>query len=524
MNNQAYKFILAFSLIFNLSADAQLIDTIPDLPADELEVIKNFELQSSNISPLLESPQLNEIKKTKHNFNYDFQIPDVDFEAPKPQIKPLAYNKPIGRKVYDGFVDASFGTPNSPKIGLGYNYHVEDWYEFGLLADYYAAEETLTDNANHFDKTNIKAFGAYHLNDHVIIGLDAKYQLDNIDIFFFNQLPFEIRTRRFARFEVAPELTFDWVQNFGSNVQVEPYFSSSNLDSIETVFGIKAQYDQKISNQMSIDIEADYRNISFDSTFSANLLTIEPSLNILKEKFHLDLGAGVYNYSEDSSVVLPRIDFRYHLNTKLDLLAGVTSSFEFYDLESQYHANPFLYFIESSYFTRNIITPYLGAKFKHSNHSIELAAQYNFDENLPFWTETTIQLSILDRLESINYFSARLGYSLELPSTRIEIMGFYRNIDNDFIRNWNASASIQQNLFDDRIGLNLEYLANDGRFFSNGLESNSLQDINFKLNLNLNDRFTLYAQILNILDRRFNQVAFYSTLGRTFRGGVFVKF
>ena len=306
MDKTTIIYIVLFLFFSTIDAQESL-DSLPDLPADQVEVIKNFKTTHRDLNPHLLSPKIREVEKETFNFDYFLQIPLVEFDPPKPKIRPLAYNKPLQKNIYDGFVDLSIGTPSSPAVAAGYHYNIEDWYEFGILADYKKTNDSEIEYRD-IERTNALAFGSYQFNRTFTLNAKANYQGENRYLFAlansFTNEPQDSFLRTLDVIDIGSSIGIDWYAKAGILIELGVQFQQSDLDrfginesktsiigSINKTFGDRVLFETNVrGDYYNFDIENNTLEIN---GHKLNSWRFDPALYYKSDKISLDVGASL---------------------------------------------------------------------------------------------------------------------------------------------------------------------------------------------------------------------------------------
>ena len=236
--------------------------------------------------------------------------------------------------------------------------------------------------------------------------------------------------------------------------------------------------------------------------------------------------------TENDFLIQPQINLSYTLNSNLNLSTGVQSKYSILDLEKIHTSNPFNNYSSldaTSYYTDKLVSPYVGIQYNTSIYSIGLKVRYNIDDEVFFYSKPILSsLYQLDSIHISNYISMSLNYALQLGNLGVNLEGQYSLAKNeDRLPSFRSMIELDYKLLNEKLKLSLQNILQGSQQFQNGdliLQNESLYDINFRVDLYLNDRFSIYAQAVNLVDRQFQMLLEYPSYGRNFRGGLSVKF
>jgi len=529
-------------LLLNSNIDAQVNnDSIPDLPSDEVQVLKKFKAKTKTYKPITGKPILKEKDAKKLNFDYKVDPPVIALEKPSAELRPLAYTEPIAKHNKDGFVDVSFGNPSSPKVDYGYHYNIEDWYEIGLIGTYFSADDNdivLRD----FMSTNHKLYGGYNLNKSIKVNADVAYMKDKR--YFFNTM-----------FDEKPS-NEDQLRNTYHNLNFGLNSSLNYMKEIGLNFNLGGNYDRILFSEKDIQEQHTKAYASVEKSVGKHFIELRSSYNRYNQSHNLDstsivsnvwnisgdfryrpskklniqLGANYYK-QEELHVILPKLDASYEINKMLTLKAGIDNNFQTLDLNNLFHVNKFTEFTTVDSIVSNYsMAPYLAIKGNIKSHQIQLSGRYNLEKNRYFYELSQADNFGLDlHYFDTNYFSALLNYNYNWKKTSVGLSSLYNfNTENNvYFPEWELGLTIGQSLFS-KVQLNATYLMRDNRAFTvnNDLlaENTILTDLNISGAYQITKLLQVKASVNNIINQQYHQWLGYPSYGRTYRAGAFIKF
>jgi hypothetical protein len=538
--NILYLFLIM--LLSSMQVDAQATsDSIPDLPSDEVQVLKKFQAKTKTYKPVTGSPTPIEKGSKKLSFDYKVDPPIVALEKPSAELRPLAYTNPLIKNNKDGFVDISFGNPSSPKLDYGYHYNIEDWYEVGLIGSYFSADDNVIELRD-FMSTNHKLYGGYNLNKSIKVNADVAYMRDKRFFFntMFSELPSneDILKNTYNNLNFGLNSSLNYMKEIGLNFNV-----GGNYDRI--LFSEKDIQEQHINAFASAEKSVGKHFIELRSSFNRyNQTHNQDSTSIAgnvwnvagafrykpSKKLNIRLGASYYKQS-DLNVIMPKLDASYALNKIITLKAGIDNNFQTLDLNNLFQINKFTEFTTVDTLVSNYsITPYLAVKANIKSHNLLLSGRYNLEKNRFFYELSGTDNFGLDlHYFDTNYFTAALDYNYQWKNTTVGFTSLYNfnTINEVYFPDWELGLTLGQALFS-KIHLDVTYLMRDNRAFTiNNTflnENEILTDLNISGTYQITKLLQINTSVNNILNQEYHQWLGYPSYGRTYRAGAFIKF
>jgi len=538
-----YTLVLAVFLTSSLNAQTDTLRSA-DLPTDQVEVIKNFRASTLNTKAIFRSPVVEDIPRENHLFIYDFTIPKVDFKAPEPKLRPLAYDEPLIKELNDGFIDLSFGSPSFPKLEAGYHYNIEDWFELGFTGTYYTIDDSEIEfrDVNHSD---INVYGAFHLSKSLTLKGGLDYFLEDK---YFYALPSSLLpdvqdslNRSFNRFMfngglqyvqdkekgLVSELTFKYwqtdIDNFGLNEDLFEFdFSLDKVINPNSVFSLVSNYRIYSSDEEAFDVSSDFSYIN-----------ITPQLRVDTDERDVLISVGLNKLADSSFVFNPTVVIDQEINESFNLELAYSSLFTVQDANYIYQKNQFNAFVFYEYDAYQLDQIFLNPVYSFNGNKANLKIAYNFEDNAlineAFQDPSMPQFS---RLESDKYLSLS-------PSVQFNSLPVFINLDGNYrfrqdskylLPNWDLKLCIQKSLAEDKLNLELSYLMMDD--YNLLLNTNPelakrneiLQSLSASVRYKLLDKLSLYVNADNITGQQYEFVNNYLNYGFQLRGGLFLTF
>ncbi len=149
-----------------------------DLPAEKVEVIKNFEARLTDATKirLQPAPEIKQVKDKAYTYLVEERILQVDYEAPQIKAAPVKMD-PVP-EVYYGFVKAGFGYPISPYLDAGYMFGSTQGSNLLARVSHHSANDKNVENQRFMDNDLLLKGTAYTDQGFAVDGA-AKVSIDN---------------------------------------------------------------------------------------------------------------------------------------------------------------------------------------------------------------------------------------------------------------------------------------------------------------------------------------------------------
>ncbi|MEL6639310.1 MAG: hypothetical protein AAFW73_13745 [Bacteroidota bacterium] len=142
----------------------------PNLPSEEVEVIKDFEANLEESEKLVVEPGLPPLDTANKNLVYDIPSRTVKLEYLPPKIRPLAMRRQRTEKTYNGFAKLGVGIPNSILGELGYHISDPERYSFTGRLHHHSANNDRRRENQRFANSGGRLQGEYYLDSGLAVG------------------------------------------------------------------------------------------------------------------------------------------------------------------------------------------------------------------------------------------------------------------------------------------------------------------------------------------------------------------
>jgi len=523
---------------------AQTPDTIKDLPAEQVEVVKQFEarLEDARKVNIVPEPPAQRVLKS---FDYNVSIKPLALNYLEPSIRPLSIAKEAPRKFYRGFAEISAGNLRTLDAGFGYHYLTARETEIFLNGDFFT-QENKKELFQKYRKIDVDLGVQHHLNELVSFQLGSNYKQRNVAFYGsplddFTEVDSSQYFRNLRNYGVnfklwnSEENEFDLDYMIGFDYQ---NFSLVNENLYENNFDLNLLARKRIAEEFSAEISGlvDISNILDTATLSYNNYHIRPKLAYHTDDFGLSAGIDLVFAPGGRNYYLPDLSLSYALkNGTLIPFVFWKGEVEKNNLQHLFEKNPFLDTNVTAQLRNTVHQRYgfgLRGRLKalHYETSIGYGTSDDLvlfrnqinDQGLRQFTIDADSARVLNIKANIAYewsesldLHAGFDYNYynivawHLPTYTFDIQAVYRTLKN--------KLAISSTLFL-RDGLSV---LNDDREVE---ELPYMVDLNVGANYMITEQFNLFAEINNLLGSEYQEWFDYSNFGLNARIGLKAKF
>lgn len=517
-----------------------------ELEAEQVEVVKDFEVNIVSGQKSAFAPEVIDIPKSNRNFIYDLSLNPLQIDYPAPYIRPLAmYQEPIP-KYKNGYIKGGLGTLNNIFGEAGFNKSITNYYDIGALLSY----EQLDDNKV-FNKAYKNYAGTLFTNYFLTNSKELKIRLhgDVTDrhLFGFNDLIQADTTnaaiRKISQYGASvslannglgeDELAYDLGLDFD-------YIKANDIPMRENNIALTGKIIKPVGSKSKFSLTAgtDLTFFKSDTTETLHQIEVAPQLLVFTQSFHLDLGGSVI-WQNGKANPFPRVQIKIPIKPSgLTARIGVSGDLDKNNLSALLNFNPFLNTPPSPLTSAKYYKAYAGVSGKHSELlTYDLEAGYKIIENQFTFLNNTDNTKLFDvSFSDVNvfYVSALFNFSI---NENIET-GFVYNQSffskSDTFEPWHlprleANPYLILRALDQKLTFKTDLFIRDQLSYLNVIDgladkSNAQVDLNFEINYAVIHQVKVFAQAMNVLNSRYERWHGYNNFGMMIRGGVMVNF
>ncbi len=515
-----------------------------DLPAEEVQVIKNFQARLADANKLGYNAALPNADTSSFRYQYSLDPKVLDVDYLPPTIRPLAVKTQKLPPGYKGFIKAGYGYPSTPFGQFAYQY-VNDQLNLGIDARHLSSNNTSQLENQRFMDNDINLNGTYFTDNELAINGKVGLSLDNYHYYGYDAdstLSFESSDvlRRFNTVDLGVNL-FNGNNNdanFNYFAGFEAYRHGDNLAARETGFLIHLGASKWIAGKhpLSLELKTDFTNYKDTTTYKLHNFNLLPSFTFHSSAFRLKVGVNIASHNDE---------YFFFPDAELAVAIAGNQFIAFGGAEGDLHKNNFRSLTTTNPFLDNRINSIRNTKMSHyygglkGNVSIfnyEFKGGYKQVENLALFTpkqEVPVKYDILYDDGNIIYAQGTLIVN---PTDQFEVFfGIQKNLFNldNFEEHWGlpsleANAGVTYKGLEDKLKVKIEaYLMDKIPHFIEGgelVESNALFDINAGADYFFTEQVGVFAQLNNLSSTKYRRWHQYPTLGINAIGGFMVRF
>ena len=518
-------------------------DTV--LPAENVEVVKNFDARLVDARKIEIMPEVPELDTVRIPQEYQLQTGPADLTYAPPRLRPLAMPREPQPDAYPGFVQAGYGFPRSPFVRAGYTLRTENGGYGQVRVRHHSANNNAKVENQRFGETSILFTGQAPVQEKFVVrgnvGFDQRlvsfYGYDQADTTFTK----EETKQRFNRFHIGGLMRNAQQNTYGLDYTVSASFyglrdffqaKENGLDL--SVEGVKWFAD---SHPLALRIALDHSAFSAPDSLDRSLtnFVIEPHFTFHGERFRVRLGANMVTLNDGLSL-FPNLEGLVTLaGNAFAIYAGWQGGHQQQSFDRLTRYNPFLSSNAlnrvSTY--RDLYAGIKGAAGGWNYHGQVGLRQINdLALFLPEEMDTRMFMVLYDTAQNV-YISGSAGIELwpgfDLNGT---VQHNFYTLDNEakawHLPNLELSANARYRLLEDRLALRADlFMANGVPYRTETDDADrlgALLDLSVGAHYQILNRVGLWAQVNNLTNNRRERWQRYPTFGINGLAGVLIKF
>lgn len=535
-----HKFVfLTLALLFAQVAIAQ-----PDLPDDEVEVIKDFEARLADSEKLELSPELPSSDTTSKNLTYQVPVKSLQVDYPAPKIRPLAIPKKKEEPGFNGHLKAGYGTPNSPLGELFYSYSNPEKYIIGLNARHHSANNKKLENQR-FSDTDVNLSGLYYSEQGLAVGAKVGYSAEQVHFYGYDHDVIEL-----LRSEVKQK--FNTIYGGGNifnahrtqadinyRAKANFYKLTDNYTASEVGINLSAGGTKWFNevHAFNVDVMADFTNPNQIETNDLNNFYIQPNFAFHADKFRVK--AGVNMAFHDSNFYLyPDAEVAANIvGNKLAVYIGAAGDLKKNSLQTLSDVNPYIHTTDALQVKNTSFYHYYGG-VKGNLQVVDYQIEAGFkkaNDLAMYLTDPTDSLRFAVLYDTVNIvtlngsLTATPVKNLELTVALGQSIFKPRNEEKAWhLPIFNTNISAKYTTLKDKLTLKGELFIENGVPYRDNLGNvdnlNGLFDFNIGAAYQLSKNFGLFVDLNNIASNKRERWFRYPTYGFNVMGGVTARF
>ncbi len=547
---------------FLLSALSTAVWAQPDLPSEQVEVIKIFEAQLAESEKVPVLPELPNVDTTIQKQTYDVPIKNIEVDYPAPRIKPVTYKSDEEiAEVYKGYVKLGGGLPKSiygegafntlKKIGE------KSALDVGLNMLHHQADFSSGSVENQrFGLTKAQGKATYYFDQGYAVSGNMGYTSNRVSYYgysfdkfnqIFNDINKDLVKQVFSTFDLGAKI-FNGVQT-AADLNYSAGFDFYNLGdefaSNETGFDLKLNATKWIRGKHSFDIglRTDFTNYKVggqEQTLHNYWLT--PAFTYHGSSIKIKAGAKLVS-SKDEYLPFPDVEIVVNLTgNELAFFTGVDGGLEKNTFRSLTTYNPYIntQLLNGEIKNTKYFNVYAGLKGNLKMFEYMVQGGYKPTNDLALYYFRYANDLIYDfdiRYDDVNIINIRASLKAtvlkNLTVTGILSQNIYDT--NEEFRPWHLPAldanfmaiyTTTDNKLRAKAQLNLQngVPANDLGGTNRWTELNGLYDVSVGGEYWFAKRFGAFLEVNNLLNNKRQRWIYYPTYGVNFLGGITARF
>jgi hypothetical protein len=349
--------IKIFSLILGMSLCVQLSAQDPDLPSEEVDIIKSFDARLGDAERVNLDPSLPPLDTATRRLNYNVFTRTIPVEYLPPKIRPLALRREKNQEAYDGYLKLGGGFPGT-FFGEGfYGLSNNENFNLDIFANHHSANNGQRVENQKFSLTNVGLDGTYYSKDKgYAVNGGLGYTRDAVFFYGYNEVG-ELLEREFSFEPEEVKQRFATVDghlnifngarteaDFNYYAGVDFYLLNDNYAARENGFNLLLSGTKWFNEKhpLVIELETDFTSFRDTATQNLNNFFLRPSYTHHGDRFKAKIGAIVAS-NDDEFTFFPDLELSAMIiDGNLSAYVGATGSLNKNSFRVLTDYNPFL--------------------------------------------------------------------------------------------------------------------------------------------------------------------------------------
>lgn len=324
-----------------------------DLPDEEVQVIKNFDARLQDADMLEVAPILPPSDPTVKPQSYNVESKTVQVQYLPPKIRPLALKREKQGEIFNGFLKAGVGLPNSFYGEAGYSVFKDKQFDFNFHAKHHSANNSKNIEGQKFAENALKLNGSYYFGEGFAVNGRIGYSRDLIQYYGYNfdegiDTSFSNGqiSQRFKTFDIGASI-FNGVQNLGDinySADVDFYNLTDSYATRENGFTLKLAFTKWFNEKhpLGINVITDFNEFRDSSEQDLNNFYLQPHFTFVNDRFRVKIGANVVTHNDEYSF-FPQLEATVPIiGSRLTAFVGADGSLQKNTLRTMSEYNPFI--------------------------------------------------------------------------------------------------------------------------------------------------------------------------------------
>ncbi|MEO1262942.1 MAG: hypothetical protein AAFZ15_29305 [Bacteroidota bacterium] len=550
-------------LFFSVQVQAQ---EDPDLPSEQVEVIKIFEAQLTDSEKVPLSPELPEVKTEVKEQQYEVPSRTFNLDYPAPRIRPISYKSEEEiPDIYNAYAKLGAGLPQSIYGEGAYHTTIKrsstESYDLGLNLLHHSADFSSGDVENQsFGFTKAEGVGTYYFDQGFAVGANMGFTSDRVQYYGYNYDDFyegpepskESVKQLYSIFDLGAKI-FNGEQTSGDlnySAGFDYYNLGDNFATSENGFDLKLNATKWIQEKHSFDLGIRTDFTWFSDTMELNQTlhnyTVAPSFTYHADMFKVKLGGKIIS-NDDEFELFPDIEAVLNLTgNELAVYAGVEGGYKKNSFRNLTDQNPYLHPRLQSNDIRN--TSYFNV-YGGVRGNLKI-----FEYNAQIGYKPTNDLAMFLLRDEV-FFRDNPIYDFNIIYDDVDVINISGSISANPFKGLQVIGTLSQNFYDPKVQekpwhlvgteINFQAIYTDAEgkfkgtaqlFLQDGVwtttdfipgrfeELNTLYDLSLEGEYWFAKNFGAFLQLNNLLDNTRFRWYYYPTFGINVLGGITVRF
>lgn len=518
----------------------------------QIEIVKDRQIILQPANRLFEKIPPRPVEATKHPFEYNFKAFSFDTPELNPVLRPLRLKQEDPTQAYRGYVSAGYGNYSTPYLDAYITSKQDKSKLLGAHAFFSKSGKGPVDGKNSAGGTSgISAF-AQTFSKEISFNGNVGYQNRSIHFYGYPEgatVNRDTLEQSYSLFNVGLTIGNSRKKDFAYQLGGNFDYLKDKFNAAETSvdFDFKGSY--KVSDTRSIQIKANFATLNRKDTGveakGRNLLQASSSYTFYPvENLKLEIGAVVAleNDTLDSKSfhLYPDVRATYPINEFIDFVGSLSGGMEKVSLQSLANENLWLAPAVALSHSNKIVDLQAGVRAKLGSNVLAGAGiSFAAIKNMYFFVndpeDASKFLVVYDResTERTNLYASLLYTRSD--NVRVSLQGDYFGYKRDeqpeawHKPGYRVTVGASYNLFKKLI-FNLDMIAQGNAkalVDFETMETKTLEaafDLNFRTEYLVSDRFSLFAELNNIMGNNYPVFLNYPVRGFQGLGGLTWKF
>lgn len=526
-------------------------------------------------------PEATSIKTDSLQYQFIDIEPVSDFKTS--QLAPNEIDNIPQEKLYENFAKAGYGNYDNLLLKGFFSKAIDEKYRVGAKAMHFSTTGLKKDFDWNSDSSKNEFEVFLHSNTKngtLLSNINYNFNQYNLygisDVSLINTTLENDLQMKYNSIQIKG--MFDvFVNNYFDNASLVAGYFWDNFNSKETYIEANIGLDKpKLDVELPVFSDADFgfeanATLAYNKTDFSEIATltntgitaeIHPSVKFTTEKTALKLGASLLYATNDTSdindfYILPNVSIEHQLQPEFAVFGGVDGKFIGNDYRDLAQKNPYLLPMQETTPTVTTLNFFAGIKGDLGNNfKYNAQAGYGKNDYLQFFKKSDYfnndnkAYNYLNTFEAVYDNGSVMNFTGNLAYTAVENLSLalqleYNSYNLDSLKLAYNAPKIKANIGANYLTLKKKLLLGAMLYFTGSRETNdftidysgfiptpiektetlpSFFDVNITASYNINSRFSIFINGLNLLNSNNQQYIHYSTQGTQVLGGIMYKF